>query len=535
MPKLNELLLEIFSEEIPALMQKNAASNLLDAFLKKVNELWKHCSNNINSISFVTPRRIGFHVTDIPTEQLIEEEIRGPRIGAPKQALDGFLGRYDLDNVGKLEEKNGFWVYKKNSNSNVIDTLKSLLEEILCNFVWPKSMRWSTYDTKWIRPIHSILCLFNDKSLPIKFGHLTASNISYGHRFIREEPIVIDNISEYYAKLRQASVLLSPEERRQKILTDVTLAVSGMDLQLIADEDLLGEIVGLVENPVIFIGQIDKHFMALPEEVLITTLKLHQKYLMLQDMQGKVASYFVIVSNIEPHDGGNAIVSGNEKVVRARLTDAEFFITQDCKKNLDQYAAALSKVTFHSSIGNMHDKVERMKDIAVKLAEMINMNLDTYGVSAGKVVRAVELCKNDLVTGMVKEFPELQGIMGYYYALYQGEDIEVARAIREHHKPRGPEDAVPIGLISAIVAMADKLDTLNQMFGAGIKPTGSKDPYALRRAALGVIRIISANCLNVSLKALEIRNDVLDFIAERLKNLETTNYSLTFIKNALQC
>ncbi len=527
---MSELILEIFSEEMPANMQLDAANRLSIAIINKLKELNLE-TDSISYDTIASPRHLGTHIKGLPGSDLpivIEEEVRGPRLNSPEGAINGFLKKYSLSDISALESREDFFYYKHLIQKGDINSLLiKVLEEVLNSFTWPKSMRWNEFDLSWIRPIHSILCMLDDKVIPLKLGHITADNITYGHRFLSPEAIIINNVEEYYRKLRLANVIVSFRERKNIIIEGINKTLATMNLKLLEDEELLNEIVGLVEYPIVLLGKIDQKFMDLPKEVLITTLKYHQKYLMVEHNDGNLAPYFIIVANTITDDNGDQIIQGNEKVLSARLSDAKFFISFDQQSSLFSKHGKLSRLIFHADIGNMSDKVQRITDLSLRLSHQLGMSNDNM------VSRAATLSKIDLVTEMVKEFPELQGIIGYYYALYDGEHKEVAEAIKEHYKPQGPNDSVPTTILGAIIAVADKLDNLQQMFAINLKPTGSKDPHALRRAALGIIRIISQHQLKLSFAELGISTEVINFINERLTNFTDQSYDLSWIKSAL--
>lgn len=502
------LLLELFSEEMPACMQSLAKDKLLAQILSGLKE---NFGLELQGQAWVTPRRLGVFIDNLPLAiKEYQEELRGPKITAPEQALDGFLRK---NNIGKeaLEKRGEYYFAIITKPASAIqEVLSKLIEEVLIGFSWPKSMRWSDHEIKWVRPLHNILCLFANAVLPLQFGQIRSNNLTFGHRFMAPGKLMIANISDYRSKLAQAFVILESADRKQSIRTQVEVAIAAKGLTLIEDDDLLGEIIGLVEYPVVLLGEIDEEYMRLPREVLVITLKHHQRYLMLNDAHGKLAPYFIIVANRTTVDQGGEIICGNIKVLKARLEDAYFFFTQDKARTLASRINELKGLTFHKETGTIYDKMQSTKAMAERLCLQVK-------IESAKVLRAVELSKTDLVTGMVKEFPELQGIMGYYYAMNDGEDKEVAVAVRDHYKPQGPSDSLPENHIGALAALADKLDTLNQMFGIGIKPTGSKDPYALRRAAIGVLRIMAHYNINLDFIRLDLRDDVIVFINERKK------------------
>lgn len=374
--------------------------------------------------------------------------------------------------------------------------LAELLENIVQSYTWPKSMRWGRSTERWVRPLHRILCLFNEEVLPIKFAHIEASNIAEGHRFHANTPFEVNNYADYEKKLREHKVILDREERKSLIRNNANEQTAALGLSIVPDEGLLEEVTGLVEWPVVLLGAIDQQFMHLPPEVLATSMRSHQKYFSVQTKDGKLAPHFVTVANIASGDGGKRIIAGNERVLRARLEDAKFFWEQDQRWKLDSRVEGLKKIVFHAKLGSVHNKVERIQALAKFLSVWVPR------ANLVKVERAALLLKADLTTGMVGEFPELQGIMGAYYAEKSEEDDGVVAAIREHYSPQGPKDSCPTQPLSVAVALADKIDTLVGLFAADEKPTGSKDPFALRRAALGVIRIILENQQRIPLKLL---------------------------------
>lgn len=509
---MNKLIFELFSEEMPANIQEDAAEKLLTAVCDKLRLIGTNL--DLEAKSFVTPRRIGFYITNIPNQLInITEEIRGPRKYAPITAINGFMKKYNVQNIDDLYIRDDFYYFSNSQKDlNIKLKLQHIIEEILQEFVWPKSMRWGIHEIRWVRPLHSILCLFNQEILPVKFGHLVASNQTYGHMFMSSQLIYINDPEHYFNSLKLAYIELQPEIRKKIITKGIDEIAKSLSLLAIEDKSLTKEVAGLTEYPVVLTGRIQEKFMHLPPEVLITTLRHHQKYFMFQSHKGDLAPYFAIVANIKSEDS-TVIVRGNERVVEARLCDAEFFYKNDKKFKLSDRISELHKLIFHTKIGTVYDKMQSVKYMAIKIANFL-------GIDVEKVARGAELAKADLVTDMVKEFPELQGVMGYYYAMADNEDKEVATAIKEHYSPRGLNDMVPIAPISAVLALAEKLDTLNQMFTHNIKPTGSKDPYALRRAAIGIIKIMNSNKFNLDLNQLDIRKDVQKFIHIRRQALE---------------
>jgi glycyl-tRNA synthetase beta chain len=453
--------------------------------------------------AYATPRRLALHVRGIPPRQPdISEERKGPKVGAPDKAIEGFLrgaGVDSLDNCEKRETPKGeVWfaiIEKKGLDTDAV--LPGLLVTAIRKLVWPKSMRWAGNTSRWVRPLHSILAVFDGAALDgeldlggetIAFGYRTS-----GHRFLSPDYIAANNFKDYAAGLKHAHVILDATERRRMIAEQLDTLANAEDLDLKEDPGLLDEVTGLVEWPVALIGGIDEAFMDLPPEVLTTAMRSHQKYFTLLNEDGTMAPRFALVSNMETDDGGARIVAGNERVLRARLSDARFFWDQDRKETLSSRTTQLADITFHAKLGTLDRKVSRIQALAVEIAKHVE------GADRDRVRAAARLAKADLVTGMVGEFPELQGLMGHYYALADDEHKEVADAIRDHYAPQGPNDDCPSAPVSVAVALADKIDTLVGFWAIDEKPTGSKDPYALRRAALGVIRLTIENGLRVNL------------------------------------
>ena len=491
------LLLELFSEEIPARMQAEAASHLGAALEKALGAKAK---------TFVTPRRLAAIIEDLPEKQPdISQELKGPKVGAPEAAMQGFLKKAGLT-VEQLEQRDGIYFAKIDQKGRATaEVLKETIEKILAEFPWPKSMRWGSGETAWVRPLHSILCLFDGKVVPVEFAGVKAGNKTRGHRFLAPLEIKITSADEYDAALAKAYVVADRDTRKTLIEQQLHARCKELGVSLHEDERLLEEVTGLVEWPHILSGKIDASYMDLPEEVLILEMKNHQKYFATRDSAGKLSAHFLITSNMITKDEGKAIIAGNERVLRARFADGRFFYDQDRKTTLENWAKKLGDVTYHAKLGSVADKISRIEKLAATLVAPLKADkLD--------VTLAARLCKADLVTGMVGEFPELQGVMGRYYANHENLDPDIADAIRDHYKPQGPGDSVPAAPVSLCVALADKLDTLISMFAIGEKPTGSKDPFALRRAALGVIRIVLENNLRLPLMPL-LKNAPLRVIA----------------------
>ena len=495
---MTEFLIEILQEEIPARMQEKALADLE----KLVSDGLKAAGLTFGAvISHVTPRRLVLCVRGLPLAQPdVCEEKKGPPVGAPEAAVAGFLkgsGLTSLDQaeVRELPPKGQFYfAVRQVKGRPTADVLKDIVDAALIALPWPKSMKWGEGSARWVRPIHNIIALFDGEVVPVSFAGVSANANTVGHRFLSPEwTVPVTGYADYAAKMLEGKVMLDAEERANLIKAEAEGLAEKAGLKLKDDPGLLKEVAGLVEWPVVFMGSIDAKFMDVPAEVLTTAMRSHQKYFSCLDKGGKLAPKFIVVANMETDDLGKAIVAGNERVLRARLSDAKFFWDNDLEKPLDSLVPKLSQIVFHAKLGTVAEKVERVMDLAVSIAK-------TIGADSDQAAHAAHLCKADLVSEMVFEFPEVQGIMGRYYALKGGEKPEVANAIAEHYSPVGPSDACPSALVSVAVALADKIDTLVGFWLIDEKPTGSKDPYALRRAALGVIRLIVENGLRVNLK-----------------------------------
>lgn len=528
------LLLELFSEEIPSRMQRAAAEQLerlmLDGFKK-------HALAPAGCKTFVSPRHLAIQCFGLPTIQPdVREEKRGPKIGAPEQAMKGFLQSTGLA-LEQCEQRDGYYYATiERKGRAVAEVVKEICESALTAFGWPKSMRWGSHALAWVRPLHRIACLLDEQIVPVAFSHLTASNITEGHRFMAPAEIKITHAEKYEALLKDAKVVVDYAARRAQIKTEIAALAAAAKLSVSEDEALLDEVTGLVEWPVPLLCQFDKKFLELPPEVLISEMKNHQRYFALKSADGKLSDQFITVANMVTADGGAKVKAGNARVVRARLADGEFYWEQDRKTSLEDWGKKLSDVVFHAKVGMMNEKVQRIEALAVAIASFLrsplegepNHSRDLLGAipDEASVRRAAQLCKADLTSGMVGEFPELQGIMGRYYAIAQGESAQIADAIRDHYKPLGAGDSVPESPLAAIIAIADKLDSIVSLFAAGEKPTGSKDPLALRRAALGVIHILTSHVKNgwsIDIMALLEPNastqDIQQFFVDRFKNL----------------
>jgi glycyl-tRNA synthetase beta chain len=486
-----QLLLELFSEEIPARMQKRAEEDLARAFGEKL----KAAGLEAKAIkTFSTPRRLGLVIDDLPAKAAdVNEEKKGPRVGAPEQAVAGFLksaGLASIDQAQVVEDKKGaFYVAKiERAGRATAAIVQEITPEIIRVFPWPKSMRSGESDLQWVRPLHNVLCLFDGAPVKIEIEGVGAKPETGGHRFHAPEAIKPKDFADYSAKLRAAKVLIDREERKAIILEQAKKLCADRKLELVDDIGLLEEVAGLVEWPVVLLGDMDPAFLDLPGEAIRLSMRTHQKYFAVRDPKTqKLAPHFIVVANVDANDGGKAIAAGNARVLSARLNDARFFWDTDRKTPLytEERKAKLEKIVFHQKLGSVWDKVERVKALAVELCAVTSAD-------AALVARAAELCKMDLVTETVGEFPELQGQIGRQLAALDGELESVSIALEDHYRPLGPNDRVPSDPIAVTLALADKLDTLVGFWAIDERPTGSSDPYALRRAAVGLARILTA-------------------------------------------
>jgi glycyl-tRNA synthetase beta chain len=535
-----ELLLELFSEEIPARMQAKAADDLRRMVTDK---LVAEGLVYEGAKAFATPRRLALTVHGIPARQPdLKTERRGPKIGAADAAVQGFLKATGLQSLDEAkiqrDPKGDFYIALiEKPGRPAIDVLAEILPVIIRTFPWPKSMRWGARSGKpgslsWVRPLHAITATFGietEEPDVVKFSidGIETGQTTYGHRFLAPAPIQVRRFEDYDAKLLDAKVVLDPERRKDAILTDAKQLAFAQGFELVEDQNLLDEVAGLVEWPVVLMGSFEQEFLSTPAEVIRATIRNNQKCFVVSDPKtGKLANKFVLIANIEATDGGKTIIAGNERVIRARLSDAKFFYETDLKTKLEDRLPKFEQIVFHEKLGTQAARIKRIERLAAEIAPLV-------GADVAKTVRAAQLAKADLLTEVVGEFPEVQGLMGKYYALAQGEDASVAAACEEHYKPQGPADRVPTDPVSVAVALADKLDTLVGFWAIDEKPTGSKDPYALRRAALGVIRLIAENTLRLSLMkvaasaladlsakpadAQKLPSDLLAFFADRLK------------------
>ena len=568
---MSELLLELLSEEIPARMQRRAIENLTGLLRDKLVAAEIPAAN---LRCYVTPRRLAIVAEGIPATQPDRtEERRGPRVGAPPQAIEGFLRSAGLGSVQECEIRDAgrgefYFAVIRRSGRPAAEILPELIEAAIAELPWPKSMRWPGSPLRWVRPLTSIICLYDGEILPLALGGAPVGRTTLGHRFLSPGEICVGNAAEYVEKLQHAYVIVDHDRRKEIIRADLDRQAAELGVAVKPDPGLLDEVTGLAEFPVVLAGMIDADFVrplpeGLPPEVLQTAMRVHQKYFSCVHGDGRPAPHFLFVANNLAEDGGQAIIAGNERVLRARLADARFFWDQDRKIRLEDRVEALKDRVYHAKLGSMYDKAERMERLAEFLAqqlcpapsavapaqagaqgsrsELVALDSRFRGNDDGELNqlarRAAHLAKADLSTGMVGEFPELQGIMGRYYALHDREGERIADAIAEHYRPLGPSDDCPTKPVSVVAALADKIDTLVAFFAIGEKPTGSRDPFALRRAAQGVIRIILENRLRVPLAEAFARarsgpgippavnpteiqvvvDDLLAFIADRLK------------------
>jgi glycyl-tRNA synthetase beta chain len=503
-----DLLLELFSEEIPARMQARAADDLRKAVTDRLVDAGLVYEG---AKAFVTPRRLALAVHGVPVRQAdLREEKKGPRVGAPENAIAGFVKAAGLKSIKDAkvqpDKKGDFYVALiEKPGKPAIEVIAEILPDVIKTFPWPKSMRWGVQSKEpgalnWVRPLHSIVATFGPETeepdiVQFSVDGIAAGNETRGHRFLAPQPFAVRRLADYLQKLAKAKVVPDAERRRDIILTEAKQLAFAQGLELVEDDGLLAEVAGLVEWPVVLMGSFDPAFLQIPEEVIRATIRNNQKCFVLRDAaHAKLVDKFILVSNLEAEDGGKAIVAGNERVIRARLSDAKFFYETDLKTKLEDRLPKFKDIIFHEKLGTQWDRIERIERLAGELAPLV-------GADVKKARRAARLCKADLLTEVVGEFPELQGIMGKYYAEEWDEDEAVAHACEDHYKPKGPDDLVPGDPVSVAVALADKIDTLVSFWTVDEKPTSSKDPFALRRAALGVIRVVLDNRIRLRLFA----------------------------------
>ncbi|WP_315741680.1 MULTISPECIES: glycine--tRNA ligase subunit beta [unclassified Bradyrhizobium] len=537
-----DLLLELFSEEIPARMQAKAAEDLRRMVTDK---LVAEGLVYEGAKAFATPRRLALTVHGIPARQAdLKDERKGPRVGGPEAAIQGFLKATGLSSIEEATvqrdpKKGDFYVALiEKPGRATLDVLAEMLPVIVRTFPWPKSMRWGKRSERpgalnWVRPLHAITATFGLETeepdvVTFAVDGIEAGQTTFGHRFMAPAPISVRRFEDYEAKLLDAKVVLDPDRRKDTIVTEAKQLAFAQGYELVEDPALLDEVSGLVEWPVVLMGSFDPDFLSVPGEVIRATIRNNQKCFVVRDPKtGGLAPKFILTANIEATDGGKTIIAGNERVIRARLSDAKFFYETDLKTRLEDRLPKFEQIVFHEKLGTQAERIKRIERLAAEIAPLV-------GADVEKTKRAARLAKADLLTEVVGEFPEVQGLMGKYYALAQGEDASVAAACEEHYKPQGPNDRVPTDPVSVTVALADKLDTLVGFWAIDEKPTGSKDPYALRRAALGVIRLITDNTLRLSLLQVaksalsglqgkgtgdpeKLAADLLAFFADRLK------------------
>ena len=549
-----DLLLEVLSEEIPARMQAGGALSLEREVLSRLQEA-RLAFDAEDAKSFATPRRLALIVRGLPAEQPdITVERKGPRVDAPERAIQGFLKSTGLtlaDCEQRETPKGPVWFAVTRQEGRPTGTLlAALLPAALAAVSWPKSMRWEESGVRWVRPIRSILCLLDANVVSFRFGAVESGRTTLGHRFLSSGPLTITDSGSYEATLEAAKVMLDAEQRATIIVDYAEALAQDEGLKLADDDWLVEENAGLAEWPIMLMGSIDERFMDLPHEVLRSAMRTHQRYfgLLSTDDIIKLAPRFVMVANTEMAEGATAVIAGNERVLRARLADARFFWDQGRRVSLADRVPQLSGIVFHARLGSMYDKAKRIERLARLLCSIVP------GADPDDAARAGLLCKADLVTEMVGEFPDLQGVMGRYYALYGAEGPVVSDAIRDHYSPAGPSEPCPTEPVSVAVALADKLDTLAGFFAIDERPTGSKDPFALRRAALGMIRIIIENNLRLSLRDVlgetlngydalmpeepgpeATRNALLAFFADRVRvHLRETGYRHDVVSAALR-
>ncbi len=533
-----DLLLELFSEEIPARMQARAAEDLKKLVTDRLVAAGLAYEG---AKAFATPRRLALAVQGVPARQPDQkDEKKGPRVGSPEGAIKGFLKAAGLASIdqAKIEKdpkKGDFYVAViEKPGRPAIEVIGEIVPEVIKTFPWPKSMRWGEGRLTWVRPLHSILATFGPETeepdiVAFSVDGIAAGDETRGHRFLAPGRFRVKRFDDYAANLFKAKVVLDPERRRDMILHDAKNLAFAQGYELVEDAGLLAEVAGLVEWPVVLMGSFDADFLAIPPEVIRTTIRANQKCFVLRDPQtAKLTNRFILVANTEAKDGGAAITAGNERVIRARLSDAKFFYETDLKVKLEDRLPKFEQIIFHEKLGTQARRIERIELLASEIAPYVSASIQ-------KVKRAAMLCKADLLTEVVGEFPELQGLMGRYYAQAQNEDEAVAHACEDHYKPKGPDDLIPTDPVAIAVAIADKIDTLMGFWLINERPTGSKDPYALRRAALGAIRIILENEIRLPLMKIfipahisvrdELRHQKLDRLSDVLKKLRDEGLS----------
>jgi glycyl-tRNA synthetase beta chain len=526
-----DLLLELFSEEIPARMQAQAAADLRKLVTDKLVDAGLLYDG---AKAFVTPRRLALSVHGIPARQAdLREEKKGPRVGASENAIAGFLKSAGLKSIAdakvQSDKKGDFYVAViERRGRAALDVIGEILPDVIKRFPWPKSMRWGAQSKEpgvleWVRPLHSIVATFGPETeepeiVPFAVDGVAAGNATRGHRFLAPAPFTVRRLDDYMEKLDKAKVVLDAERRRDIIMAEAKQLAFAQGLEIVADDGLLAEVAGLVEWPVVLMGSFDAGFLHIPEEVIRATIRNNQKCFVLRDAaHAKLVNKFILISNMEAKDGGKAIVAGNERVIRARLSDAKFFYETDLKTRLEDRLPKFKDIVFHEKLGSQWERIERIERLAAELAPLV-------GADVEKAKRAARLCKADLLTEVVGEFPELQGTIGKYYAEAQGEDEAVAHACEDHYRPKGPDDLVPSDPVSVAVALADKLYTTIGLWAVNEKPTGNKDPYAVRRSVLGVVRIVESS----------IRIKLREVITNEIRRAVEFKHAIVPARNALE-
>ena len=522
-----DLLLELFSEEIPAIMQNKACEDLNNIV---TNALVEAGLTYKSSKSLSTPRRLCLMIEGLINKSPdTREERKGPRVDAPKQALNGFLRGVGLtiDQLEVRDDKKGktYFAIIEKEGRFASEIVSEVINDAVNNFPWPKSMRWGSKSLKWVRPLHSILCILSAEdgveTVKVEIDGIKSSNLTAGHRFMSPDHFTVSSIEQYQKDLKKSYVILDAHERADHILEDAKNLAFAQGLELVEDINLLNEVAGLVEYPVVLMGEISKEFFELPAEVLMTSMKEHQKFFSVRNPKSNRIEKFITVANRATSDNGETIIAGNQKVLFARLSDAKFFWENDlriAKAGMNEWSEKLNKVTFHNKLGSQSERIKRISFIASATSRLTNADMELTN-------KAAMLCKVDLSSEMVGEFAKLQGLMGSYYAAEAGLPIEIGDASKEHYSPQGPTDAVPSAPVSISVALADKIDTLTGFWLIDEKPTGSKDPFALRRAALGIIRLVIDNEINEPLECILAYGFYLNSIAvQSLEDKSQTKY-----------
>ena len=522
-----DLLLELFSEEIPAIMQNKACEDLNNIV---TNALVEAGLTYKSSKSLSTPRRLCLMIEGLINKSPdTREERKGPRVDAPEQALNGFLRGVGLtiDQLEVRDDKKGktYFAIIEKEGRFASEIVSEVINDAVNNFPWPKSMRWGSKSLKWVRPLHSILCILSAEdgveTVKVEIDGIKSSNLTAGHRFMSPDHFTVSSIEQYQKDLKKSYVILDAHERADHILEDAKNLAFAQGLELVEDINLLNEVAGLVEYPVVLMGEISKEFFELPAEVLMTSMKEHQKFFSVRNPKSNRIEKFITVANRATSDNGETIIAGNQKVLFARLSDAKFFWENDlriAKAGMNEWSEKLNKVTFHNKLGSQSERIKRISFIASATSRLTNADMELTN-------KAAMLCKVDLSSEMVGEFAKLQGLMGSYYAAEAGLPIEIGDASKEHYSPQGPTDAVPSAPVSISVALADKIDTLTGFWLIDEKPTGSKDPFALRRAALGIIRLVIDNEINEPLECILAYGFYLNSIAvQSLEDKSQTKY-----------